>query len=268
MNKIKNFIKKIYHLLIRPELKILPGNIAFFIVLSVIPIITLIGIISSAVSIPVSSLENFMNQYLPSQISYILAPYFSGQGVNLNVIIFTIMGFVLASNGTHAIIIATNKLYNIEEESSIKRRIKAFNLIFLLIMLIIFMLLFLAFGGKIVDFLTNHIFINFKEYIYYLYLIIKWPIGFMFIFFAVKIIYTIAPDKHIKSKTVNKGAIFTTIMWIIVTYIYGYYVTNIANYNLFYGNLSNIIILMLWIYIISYILIIGMVINVSSDKNN
>ena len=56
----------------------------------------------------------------------------------------------------------------------------------------------------------------------------------------------------------NLGALFTTVGWIIATYLYGYYSTNIARYDLFYAGLSNIAILMLWIYLLSYILVIGL----------
>lgn len=266
MTKIKRIIKKIYSIIVRPEMKILPGNIAFFLVLSIAPIITLIGVVASTMSVSTNILSNFMNQYIPQQISSILLPYFSGQGVDLNVVLFTIIGFFAASNGTHAIIIASNKLYKTEETSTLKKRLKAFNMIILLVLLIVFMLLFLAFGSKIVSFLANDLLSDFKSLIYYLYLIIKWPIGLLFVFIIVKIIYTIAPDKKIKSKYVNKGALFTTIGWFLVTFLYGYYATSIANYDLLYGNLSNIIVMMFWFYLIAYILVIGIVINITTYK--
>lgn len=266
MAKIKRIIKKIYSIIIRPEMKILPGNIAFFLVLSIAPIITLIGFICSSISISTEVLSSFMNEYFPEQISSILLPYFSGQGVDLNVIIFTTIGFFTASNGTHAIIIASNKLYNIEETSTLKKRVKAFNLIILLVLLIVFMLIFLAFGSFIIEFIINNFLGNFSKIIYYLYLIIKWPLGVLFIFIIVKLMYTIAPDKKIDSKYVNKGAIFTTIGWFLVTFVYGYYATNIANYDLFYGNLSNIVVMMFWFYLIAYIFVIGIVINITTYK--
>ena len=77
----------------------------------------------------------------------------------------------------------------------------------------------------------------------------------------IKLLYTMAPDKHIASKYVNKGAVFTTVGWLIVTAVYSYYANNVANYNLFYGGLSGLVILMMWIYIIAYIFVIGIAIN-------
>ena len=47
------------------------------------------------------------------------------------------------------------------------------------------------------------------------------------------------------SKNTTKGAIFTTIGWIVATYIYSFYVTNFSTYDKFYGNLSSLIILMI-----------------------
>ena len=73
-----------------------------------------------------------------------------------------------------------------------------------------------------------------------------------------------APDRRIASKYVNHGAAFTTIGWLLITAIYSYYANNVANYNLFYGGLSGIIILMMWVYMIAYIFVIGIAINTST----
>jgi len=75
-----------------------------------------------------------------------------------------------------------------------------------------------------------------------------------------------ALDRNISSKYMNKGAIFSTTACLLVTAIYSYYVSNFANYSKFYGNLANIIILMIWLYIIAYIFVIGIAIN--SDTYN
>jgi membrane protein len=79
-------------------------------------------------------------------------------------------------------------------------------------------------------------------------------------------IYTLTPNKRISSKSVNKGSLFTTVLWIVITFIYSFYVTNYASYNDYYGSASNILVLMLWIFIISEVFVIGMVINSIEDR--
>ena len=78
----------------------------------------------------------------------------------------------------------------------------------------------------------------------------------------IKLIFTLAPDSIIKSKVTNKGAFFTSIAWLISTFIYSYYVQHFSHYDIFYGSLSNIIVMMMWIYILSCSLVIGIAINV------
>ena len=82
--------------------------------------------------------------------------------------------------------------------------------------------------------------------------------------FRVKLLYTIAPDKKIPSHSTTYGSIFTTVIWTIATAIFSYYLKYFANYNMLYGNLSSIIILMMWIYIISYVFVMGIAINATN----
>lgn len=263
MKRLKKLFTNIYSMITKPEMKILPGQLAFFLVLSIIPIIVLVGFICSSIHLSLDNVINIINEVLPKGISEILIPFMNGEGLNITVGLSMILGFILASNGPHSIIITSNTLYGINHSNYIKRRIKAFLLTILLVILFIFTIIVLAFGNHIVHFILGlKIFASISDYIYKLFILLKWPIGLFFIFFIVKLIYSIAPDKHIPSKYNNRGSIFTTVLWSLVTLLYSYYVTNFNSYNIFYGSLTNIAILMLWFYILSYVLVLGMAINV------
>lgn len=263
--RIKNIVKKLYNIIMKPEMLILPANLAFFLVLSVVPIIVLIGVIASTFSLSLDSIIDFINSNLPSQVAEIISTFISGKGIDFNVGFFTITAFILASNGPHSIIVTSNMLYNFKQGHYLNRRIKALILTILLVSLFIFILVVLAFGNIIIKAIFEiGILKNISTVAYSLFVYLKWPIAFFIIFVSIKLLYTIAPDKSIKSKYVNKGAIFTTLGWILITAVYSYYVSHFAKYDIFYGSLSNIIILMMWIYILSYILVVGIAINSSS----
>lgn len=263
---MKRYLTKIYKTITIDEMRILPGNIAFFLILSLIPIITLIGIICGFFSLSIGDVVTFLEDIIPKDVSKLLMPFLNTK-TDGNHIMFMIVGFVVASNGPHAIILASNTLYGVNNSDFIKRRIKALILTIILMNLFFFILVVLAFGNIIMKFILNlEIFANAGKNIYYLFAIFKWPIAFMLIFIFVKLLYTLAPDKKIKSKLVNRGASFTTVGWVLITAIYSYYANNVANYNVLYGSLSGIIILMMWIYIISYILVIGIIINTDEYK--
>ena len=140
-------------------------------------------------------------------------------------------------------------------------------MIILLMFLFVFIFVVLAYGNLIINKLLElEFFSSISNNIYFIFVLLKWPIAFVLIFWILKIIYTISPDEKISSKFMNKGALFTTVCWIITTSVYSYYVSNIANYNLFYGSISGIIVMMIWVYILTYIFVMGIAIN--ADEYN
>ena len=103
--------------------------------------------------------------------------------------------------------------------------------------------------------------------IYNIVNLFKMPFSWFVIFLFIKILYTIAPDKQIPSSHVNIGALFTSLLWILATELYLYYVGHFGRYGLYYGGLSNIAILMIWMYILSTIFVIGLAINYKEEDN-
>jgi len=261
MKRVKRYLLEMWNLLRQPEMLILPGNLAFFLLLSLFPIITIFGLVASSLSLSVDGIINSLNGVLPSGVVEIFIPFITGS-LNTTNIIIIVVGLYLASNGPDSIITASNILYQSENKSYIFRRIKALFMTFWLILLFIVILVFLAFGSFILKKILT--FGVLGEFISNNYLIITfWKLffAFFFMFIVIKIIYTMAPDKRFKSKYVNKGAFFATLAIMVVTAVYSFYVTNIAHYDVFYGSVANIAILMLLVYIISYIIVLGIAIN-------
>lgn len=265
---VKRYVKQIYDTALRPEMRILPGHLAFFLILSIFPLFTLIGVICSKFDI-FSSVFVYLGDVLPTNILDILLPFMADKNVSGNFIFFMFLGFIIASNGTFSIITVSDEIYDIPYDNYIKRRVKAFLMIFILLLLFLFLFVVLAYGNMIVDFLVNLDFlVNFKDKIYLFFMILKWPVAFLVIFLLIKGIYTIAPSLKIPSKYMNKGALFSTFFFILFTYCYSFYVSHFANYDVFYGSISNIIVLMIWIYALSYILTMGIAINSNNYLNN
>ena len=264
MKRIYNYLKKILDITSKREMRILPGQLSFFMVLSLVPTITLLIFIFTNFSISLDVVINFIEETFPSEIGNLIIPNIAFSGSFMNIILFMIMGFIIASNGPHSIIVASNVLYKIDGSNFLKRRIKAIFMTLLLILLFLITTVTLAFGSSILKIILDfNIIRNFNQELYQMIELVKWPVSMMFMFFIIKLLYTIAPDSPIPSKYMNKGALTTTFGWAFVTSIYSYYIGNFANYGIFYGSLSNLVILMIWIYILAYIFVLGIVINTS-----
>ena len=212
MIRLKNILKRLFKIIRDPAMLFLPGNLAFFLVLSIFPILTLVGVIASIFSISINF--SLISNLLPHDVMEILLPYTQGRGFDSNVGIFMILGFILASNGADALVIASNTLYGIPNSNYLKRRIKDLFLIFFIILLVIFLFAFLGFGNQILNFVMGYIENeNVKSLIYKIFYVLKYPFAIFVVYFNIKIIYTIAPDSKIYSKTTTKGALFTTFAW-------------------------------------------------------
>jgi len=266
-NRLFNYVKKIFKIVNLKEMSILPGHLAFFLVLTIMPLLTLISYISSFFNLYLLDISSLATDFMPVEVAKMIFPIlYSTASVKFS-LFFMLAGFFIASNGAHSIILVSNTLYNVKDRGYISRRIKALLMTMMLMSIFVFSLVFLAFGDKIVEFIINiNIIPDLSPVITTIFSKIKYPVGFIIIFFVIKALYTMAPDIKISSKKVTKGAIFTTIGWIAVTGIYSYYANHLANYDLFYGGISNLIVLMIWIYIISYIFVIGIAINATENK--
>ncbi len=263
IQRFKRLFKHLIEVLSRPEMSVLPGQLAFFFILSLVPTITIIGYISSFLSISIADLNSYFNINFDPAFMELLTPNVQEASFHLGMLVLLVVGIYLASNGMNSVIVTANNIYGIKPKHFIYRRIKAIVMVFFIIMLFLFILLVPVFGNFLLSLLES---VTGPSDIYNIFNLLKTPFSWLVIFLFIKILYILAPDKDVPSKDVNIGAIFTSLGWILATEIYLYYVGHFANYTLYYSSLSNIAILMIWIYILATIFVIGMGINYYEEQ--
>ncbi len=267
MEKAREFFKKIFKLLMKPEMRILPGHLAFFLVVTIIPLLALIVTIAANLSISTDTFRVAIANSVPSGISNIINSIMEGNGINFNIIIFYFSALLLASNGPYSMINVSNEIYKVNPKNMISRRLKAIVMTFIIVGLFLFLLIVPVFGStlsRIVKEVSGNGTVI--SVIQEMLAILKYPIILLILFFNIKLMYVIAPDENIPSNTTNKGALFSSIGWILATEIFAFYIDRFARYDLFYGSISNILVLLLWVYLLSYIYVFGMIINASIYK--
>lgn len=269
MEQVRRYFKKAIEYVSKPEMRVLPGQLAFFIVVSLIPLLALVGTIAGYLSVSTDKVMNILETVIPFELTDDILTYVSGEGLTFNIAVFFISAFLLASNGAHSMIITSNEIYKLKDSNAINRRLKAIAMTFILVLLFLFLLLVPVFGDTIFEILTVNIpNKNAVLFAYNLYKLMQYPISFILIFYNIKLLYTLAPDREIKTKTTTTGTIFTTIGWILSTKLYAIYAGSFSSYNLFYGSISNILFLLMWVYILSYIFVLGMAFNASATKKD
>lgn len=259
---MKKLAKKMANLIMKPEMAILPGQLAFFVILALFPLLTIFGMIGGNIPVVYNGVISIINNFVPKSISKILLPFITDSKITGNLFILLIIGFYMVSNAANAIIITTDQVFHIKFEKWITRRIKAFLMVIILIILFLFNIIVLGYGNVIIKNLIKLEAVKgLSDELLQAYALLKWPLALIIIFLMVKLIYSMAPDAHIDSKYMNRGALFTTVIWVTVSFIYSIYVSKFANYKVFYGSISAIIIMMMWLYFLSYVFSLGIEIN-------
>ena len=262
IKKAKEVLKRLWNILARPDMLVLPGQLAFFFLLATVPTVTLIAYGASLFNVSLDFISNFILKPFGNDIASLITPMISDIQFSLEFLIPLCVAFYAASGGASSIIVTSNQLLGFENSSFLKRKIKGLVMTFILICLIVFLLLVPAFGDKFIE-LVKYVNMNqaVTNTIVFIINVSKGPISWFLIFILLKIIYTIAPDKRVSSSYTTKGSLFTTAGFVIVTFLYSFYVNNVAHYDLLYGGLAHFVVLMIWFYLIAYIVTIGIAIN-------
>jgi len=179
-------------------------------------------------------------------------------------------GFILAlyasTSGIMALIKSFNMTYKTNENRGwMKERAIAVGLNFLLTFVLLVAILVFIVGNFLVKYLAQKDLINYN-FNYYLVTSITYFVTFSVFFFTISIIYYYAPAIHKRWKFFNVGSITASILTILITNIFSYYLVNFANYHKVYGSIGSLIALMAWLYFIALILIVGFEINASIDQ--
>jgi MFS family permease len=87
--------------------------------------------------------------------------------------------------------------------------------------------------------------------------ILQWPLAFALVSTAIGLVYFFAPDAEQEWVWITPGAIVATILWILVSLGFKFYVANFADYNASYGALGGVMALLLWFYISGLAILVG-----------
>jgi membrane protein len=174
--------------------------------------------------------------------------------------IFTVFA---ATNGMMALMRAFNMaLQTREKRSYLFARLIALFLTFLLIIVLISAIVVLIVGSLFIDFLFGKGLLN-ENFNFYLLQIIRYGSIFLIFYLGICVIYYIAPAVKKRLRFFNLGALFASILSILATNLFSYYLSNFNSYNKLYGSIGTLIALMVWIYLIALILILGFEINIT-----
>jgi membrane protein len=139
----------------------------------------------------------------------------------------------------------------------VQERLIAFSLVLMVGIPMTFSTVLVAFGSRIETRILFHIGHEFGPVILLLWGAIRWTIAILTSVAVIQLIYHNAVPRTQRWHTVLPGAVLATIMWLLSTALFGWYLQHYADYSVIYGSLGVGIALLVWMYIISLVVLIG-----------
>lgn len=173
----------------------------------------------------------------------------------------------LTSNGVMAMMSSFDKSYDhYKKRNAITGRMVALQITFLLIILFIFSLTLIILGQGILTYVFHLLHIH-NQFTLFLFNLLRYVLILLMIFFGVSLIYYYGPATKKKYKFISTGATVATVLSVLVSVGFSYWVSNFNKLNVIFGSIGTIMLLMIWLNINAFVLLIGYEINASIHYN-
>jgi membrane protein len=101
----------------------------------------------------------------------------------------------------------------------------------------------------------------------WLLLLVEWPILILLVMTGLATLYRYAPDRDgAQWRWVTPGAIVATLLWLLGSVAFTVYVSNFGSYNKTYGSLGGAVVMLTWLYLSSFVVLFGAVVNAQSER--
>jgi membrane protein len=231
------------------------------------------GLIFLFTLIPYIPIENFQDQLLHLMADILPANAFESLKMTIEDLVtrqrggLLSFGFILAiyfaTNGFSSMITAFNNSYYVaESRSALMQFLVSIFLVFIVTFLVFIAITLIIFSGIMLNYLSEKGILQ-DSFSIFLIMAGKWLVVVSLLFFSFSCIYFIAPSKKSQYRFISAGSTLATILSIITSLGFAYYVNHFGQYNKLYGSIGTIIVILLWIQFNSFILLIGFELNAS-----
>lgn len=179
------------------------------------------------------------------------------------------IGFVLslffATNGVHNLMVAFNRSSLIVETRTwLKQRLVAIILTVVIALSVIVCIAAMAIGEILLTYIKDELHYT-GNLTYYVIQLTRWTLLGVLYFITVSILYRYGPAHAKKWKFFSAGSWLATVLAFLTMWGFSFYINHFSSYNKLYGSIGTLIVVMIWLYLNSLILLVGFELNASVD---
>jgi membrane protein len=172
-----------------------------------------------------------------------------------------VLTLFLMSNGVVAMMSSFDKSYdNYKKRNAIMTRLVALKISLLLVALFIFSIVLVVMGQDLLEWVFKLLHIK-DKFVQMLLTFLRYISIVLLFFFSISLIFYYGPATKEKYRFISTGSTVATILSILTSLGFSYYLNHYATYNKLYGPIGTVIALMIWLNLNAFVLIVGYEIN-------
>ncbi len=239
------------------------GQLSYFMLLSIFPFLIFINALIGSFDISITRLTDFLQPIFPPQIVALISGYIEQTALSQSIGLLSI-GIVVvifsASKSVRSLDFAINTAYGTTESKNVFKDF-FYSMLFVIAagITIVIVALFVTLSS---DFLTEIIKVNhLSEFAVSVLGVCRWVMLVAILFFILAVVYKITPNKKVSAMSIFPGTTLATLGLILLTYGFSTYVDHFMRGSIFNGTIGVVVMLMLWIYFASVIIVLGAELN-------
>ncbi len=266
----RDIIKRVKEQNSKDNLSMISSGVAFYAFLAIFPalaaMVSLWGLVANPAD--VENMVNAVSGMLPQEAAQLIQQQLqgivqtSGSALGFGAIAGLLVTLWSATKGTKGLMTALNIAYEEEE----KRGFIKFNATALLLTLgVIVAVIVTLFLMVAVPPLVGAL--GLPEPVQTLINLLRWPLLAVAFAVGLSVFYRYAPSRDKpRWRWVSYGSVVATVLWLIISGLFAWYVNNFGNYDATYGALGAVVILMLWLSLSAYVILIGAEFNSEMER--
>ncbi len=265
---IRNFFSKLYNRSFDEDIFSSAAQVAFYFSFAIFPLllflVSLFGLVLSSADDLRGEMFYYLRQLMPFSAFDLLKTTIDEVTVASTGGKLTFGFFIAlwsASAGVDSIRIALNSVFNLKEKRSWwKTKLLSISFTFIITALISIALAIVFYGWKFISLVLQSLSLPIPEGLSLV--AIQWVGLFVLLLLMFDLLYNVIPNhKPFRWKWITPGALTGIVLWLILSGGFRIYLSYYNTYNRMYGSLGAVIILMLWLYLTSLVILIGGLIN-------
>lgn len=171
---------------------------------------------------------------------------------------------ILAANGIHGLLQSFNSVsHSIENRSFMRRYLLCLIMVIMLFVLVVAILSLLIGYKFIIQFLISNNYMAKTKLSLFAFSLGRWLLLVFLTLLTLSLVYYLAPVKKQRIDFLSMGSLLSTLLIFGLSWAFQIYISNFNNYNLLYGSIGTLLIIMLWVYANCVVILAGYAVNIA-----